>query len=263
MLFFDSPGARFGYMETAPPEGGAGPELVWAPGWGHTAASFAPLAECLAAQTRQILLDYPGMAGLPPPPLHWGTADYADAVVAWLKARPRPAGQKRIWIGHSFGCRVGLQVAARHPGVLDGLFLIAAAGIKRHRPPLQRLKIAARVAHFKVLKRLARLAPSLAEPWKSRLGSADYRAAGPLRPILVRVIQEDLTASLPAITIPVHLVYGAADDDTPPEMGERFARLLPDAQLTILEGFNHHTILTTGRHQLLFQLDHFLKEHVR
>ena len=58
-------------------------------------------------------------------------ADYADAFAEWLSTLPRA---RRIWIGHSFGCRVGLQLAARHPATVDGLFLIAAAGLPRTGP---------------------------------------------------------------------------------------------------------------------------------
>ena len=93
-------------------------ELIWAHGWGHTHQNMLPLAQAMRRSARSILIDFPGFGASPLPPGPWGTADYADAMAEWLGGLP-PA--RRIWIGHSFGCRVGLQLAARHPEILAGL----------------------------------------------------------------------------------------------------------------------------------------------
>src|ERR1051325_11137519 len=100
------------------------PLLVWAHGWGHTHANLLPLAEAMQSSARSVLLDFPGFGASPLPAEAWGTAKYAEACAECLASLP-PG--RRLWIGHSFGCRVGLQLAARHPEAVDGLFLIAAA----------------------------------------------------------------------------------------------------------------------------------------
>ena len=89
-----------------------------------------PLAQAMRRPARSILIDFPGFGASPMPPAPWGTADYADAMAEWLDGLP-PA--RRIWVAHSFGCRVGLQLAARRPATLAGLFLIAAAGLPPQR----------------------------------------------------------------------------------------------------------------------------------
>ena len=151
----------------------------------------------------QINFDFPGF-GNRHPPTDWGTADYADAFARWIATLP-PA--RRIWIGHSFGCRVGLQLAARHPGLIDGLFLIAAAGLPRSRTPFQRLKIRTKIAAFKALKVLPRLGFDTAS-LAAKFGSADYRGAGSMRSILVKVVREDLTETARHVKCPVQLVSG-------------------------------------------------------
>jgi pimeloyl-ACP methyl ester carboxylesterase len=242
------------YLPLGAPLEGAGRHIVWAHGWGQDHRFFLPVAQPVEALGAHTLLDFPGFGRSPPPLAPWGTADYADAIADWLAPLPR---RPRIWVGHSFGCRVGLQLAARHPDAVDGLFLVAAAGLKRARPPLEKLKIAARVRLFKTLRMVARLGIDVAV-LRDRLGSADYRSAGPMRPILVKVIGEDLTEVARGVRCPVVLIYGALDTETPPEIGERLAALIAGAQLHVLPRLDHYTVLTEGSHQLQYQLRQFV-----
>src|SRR5579875_2176145 len=111
-------------MEIGAPAPG-GLHLVWGHGWGQSGAALLPLAEALKAFASSSLIDFPGFGKSANPPETWGTADYADAVAAWL---PTITREKIVWLGHSFGGRVGIQLAARHPQLVKGLVLIASAG---------------------------------------------------------------------------------------------------------------------------------------
>jgi pimeloyl-ACP methyl ester carboxylesterase len=250
---FSVHGAEVSFATLGPPADQAPLQVVWAHGWGQDHRFFVDVARGLDGLGAHTLLDLPGFGRSPPPPGIWGTEDYADAIADWLKTLPR---RPRVWVGHSFGCRVGLQLAARHPDAVDGLFLVAAAGLPRTRSAPERLHLALRVAVFKLLKSLSRLgldAPAL----RQRLGSADYRNAGPMRPIFVKVVREDLSEVARAVRCPVTLVYGALDTETPPEIGERLAALIPGAQLVLLPRLDHYSILTAGSHQLQYQLRQF------
>ncbi len=238
---------------------GADVQFVWGHGWGHSHAQFLSLARSLAQVGPSLLLDFPGFGASPVPNAPWGTADYADAVADWLATQPR---SRRIWVGHSFGCRVGLQLAARHPAAVDGLFLVAAAGLPRRRSLAQRLRFTARRWAYKTGRMMLPEGPAR-ERLRRRFGSADYARAGALRPILVKVIAEDLTTVAREVRCPVALVYGDRDTDTPPEIGERLAKLCPRAALTILQGFDHHDILTEGQHQVVHRLTGFAREIAR
>jgi pimeloyl-ACP methyl ester carboxylesterase len=232
------------------------PLLVWAHGWGHTHRNMLPLAEAGRRLGGSVLLDLPGFGDSPPPPDPWGTEDYADAVAEWLAQRPT---ERRVWIGHSFGCRVGLQVAARHPGLVHGLFLIAAAGLPRNRPLPERIRFAARRWAFRTARLLIPEGPRRAA-LRARFGSADYAKAGLMRPILVKAVTEDLTEVARAVRVPTVLVYGDRDGETPPEIGERLNRLIPQSRMIVLRGFDHWSVLTDGRHQIVQRLSEFMEQ---
>lgn len=234
-------------------------QVVWGHGWGQSGGTLMPLAESLGGFAYSSIVDFPGFGNSPKPPDTWGTAEYADAMAEWLKAEPSHC---RFWVGHSFGGRVGIQLAARHPELLNGLILVASAGIPRRRSFSEKLRVSLRRYSFKIAKRFIAEGPRL-DRLRSRLGSSDYRSAGSLRRILTNVINENLSESAALIRCPVLLVYGDKDSETPPEMGERFNRLIPGSKLIVLHGFDHLTILTEGRHQLVRHIREFMKGNAR
>jgi pimeloyl-ACP methyl ester carboxylesterase len=230
------------------------PTLFWAHGWGQDHHAFEQMIASLEQAGRHVAIDFPGFGRSPPPASAWGTENYADAMAARIK---ESGAGKVIWIGHSFGCRVGLQLAARHPDLVAGLFLIAAAGLKRKRPLPQKIYFKTRVAVFKLLKKMIPLGVS--EEWlKAKFGSADYKNAGPMRAVMVKVINEDLSAIARTIACPVTLVYGENDTETPPEIGRRLATLIPTAELVTLQGQDHYSVLGSGRHMVTALLKKFI-----
>ncbi len=56
------------------------------------------------------------------------------------------------------------------------------------------------------------------------------------------------------------LVFGMNDSETPPEMGERLQKLIPGAELTVLDGQDHYTLLAEGRHQVTPILKRFIEK---
>jgi pimeloyl-ACP methyl ester carboxylesterase len=248
--------AAFAFEETGLPSAPGTPRIVWAHGWGQDRRALKPLAEALSGLGTHLLLDFPGFGESPPPAAAWDTADYADAAADLIATRP-PAGAT-IWVGHSFGCRVGLQLAARHPDAVSGMFLIAGAGLPRRRSLPERVRLGARVRTFKALKRAAPLLGLDVEALRRRFGSADYASAGEMRAILARVVSEDLSDVARHISCPVQLVYGENDTETPPEIGQRLARLIQNAELAVLPRHDHHSVLTSGRHQVLKRLRDFV-----
>jgi len=82
-----------------------------------------------------------------------------------------------------------------------------------------------------------------------RFGSKDYQAAGVLRPVLIRTVNEDLTESATSIACPVLLVWGTDDTETPPWLATKYAELLGDrATLILLPHKDHHLYTGTGAH---------------
>lgn len=232
----------------------AGVTLFWGHGWGQSGAAFADLAAPLSGRYRHLFIDFPGFGDSPLPYGEWGSADYADGcakIISGVKGR-------RIWVGHSFGGKVGIQIAARHPALLDGLYLISAAGLKKKRPLHKKVHFKCRILLFKALKKLA--PPRYHEKLYKTFGSADYRNAGPLRNLFVRIVNEDLSEAARQVKCPVRLIYGENDDETPVEFGERFASMIADSKLFVLKDQDHYSVLAGGRHPVAERLLEFIKE---
>nr|VFK37826.1 MAG: Pimeloyl-ACP methyl ester carboxylesterase [Candidatus Kentron sp. SD]VFK42492.1 MAG: Pimeloyl-ACP methyl ester carboxylesterase [Candidatus Kentron sp. SD]VFK78153.1 MAG: Pimeloyl-ACP methyl ester carboxylesterase [Candidatus Kentron sp. SD] len=231
-------------------------QFIWAHGWGQNHSALLPLARPLKAMGSHYVLDLPGFGQSARPAATWGTKDYARHLAAWLKTLP-PG--KRIWVGHSFGCRVGIQLAAVYPDLVNALFLIGAAGLPRKRTPAQKIRLTVRIYAYKLLRGIL-ISLGISHAWlAARFGSSDYRNAGEMRDILMTVIREDLTDIAPRVSCPVHLIYGENDTQTAPEAGERYVRLMTDSQLTILPMHDHYSVLSDGRHQILAHLKTFAR----
>jgi len=234
---------------------GSLPSIVWGHGWNQSGLSLLPMAESLARFASSRLIDFPGFGSSPRPPGVWGTAEYADCVAGWLESSPP---RQWIWVGHSFGCRVGIQIASRHPGLLSGMVLMAAAGLPRQRTLIERCRLYWRRRAFDIAKLVVAEGPRR-DSLRTRFGSADYQSAASMRPIFVRVVNENLSSVATTVDCPVLLIYGTDDKDTPPEMGRRFQRLIPRAELVVLDRVNHLGLLHEGRHQAVHHIHRFLK----
>ncbi|MFN3700063.1 MAG: alpha/beta fold hydrolase [Alphaproteobacteria bacterium] len=240
------------------------PLIIWGHGWGQSGKAFEALAQSLQALGAHCLLDFPGFGASPKPQDDWSTKDYADAIADHLKqSRLIDRHGKIIWIGHSFGGRVGLQLASHHPDLVGQLIIIAGAGLQRKHSLLQKLKRKTRALIYQSLKKLALLGLLDQDKLFRCYASRDYQNAGEMREIFRNVIREDLTAQAQNISAPTLLIYGENDSETPPEFGERFHRLIKNSQLHILHGQDHYSVLSSGRHQVAGLIDDFVKEHTK
>ncbi|MEM7746969.1 MAG: alpha/beta fold hydrolase [Pseudomonadota bacterium] len=235
--------------------------FVWAHGWGQNRHAMANLAQSLTSLGGHMLIDFPGFGDAPAPGDTWSTADYADFSARLLKTGPTAGNTTgpTVWLGHSFGGRVGIQIAARHPELIDKLVLIAAAGLQRQRSLVEQTRVQSKIYTFKTLKHLAPVLGLDVDKLRNRFGSTDYRNAGAMREILATVVREDLSDVAKDVTCPVLLIYGGKDTETPPEIGKRLADLIPNADLNVLETQDHYSLLGDGRHQVAKRIRDFLQ----
>ena len=225
------------------------PAVVFGHGWGRTYRDFIPVAEALAPVASSYLVDFPGFGDTPRPDETWGTQDYAAHMLDFLKTE---YGLSRfLWVGHSFGGRVGMRIAATQKEAIAHLFLVASAGVPRTRSMLQKLNGRRRGWEFKYRKSMAKGDAEL-QALESQYGSLDYiqsRETG-LRDIFVKTVNEDQTDTLGEITCPTTLIYGGQDHDTPVEVGQKLAAGIPTAELIVCPHYDHISILDRGRHQI-------------
>ena len=75
-------------------------------------------------------------------------------------------------------------------------------------------------------------------------GSADYNAVdGMMRRIFVKVVNEYLETVMPLIKCPVQLIWGAKDSATPLREARVMLRLIPHADLAVIDDAGHYSFL--------------------
>jgi len=230
---------------------GSAPATVLAlPGWMRQRSDFRLVLDGLDA----IALDLPGFAGASPEPPHaMGAAGYADLVAPALDA----CADRLVVIGHSFGGRVAVHLAVKHPTRVAALVLTGTPRLVR--PPSSPEPSASfRAARW--LHRRGLVSDERMEKRRRRTGSDDYRATtGVMRDVLVTVVNEDYEDQLDLLAGPVELVWGDDDTSAPLVGAEGALAVLGErALLTIVPGAGHMTPLSApqalreaiGRHLL-------------
>jgi pimeloyl-ACP methyl ester carboxylesterase len=184
-----------------------------------------------------IALDLPGFGASPPPPEAWGAEAYSEAVAALFEEMESPS----VVLGHSFGGRVAVHLAARRPDAVRALVL---TGVPLLRPGDKNAKVAFAYRMVRRLHRMGVVPEGALDAARQRYGSADYKAAqGVMRQVLVRVVNETYGAQLDAVRCPVHLVWGSDDTVAPLEVAERSLEHLAQGDLVVLPGVGHLTPL--------------------
>ena len=229
-MYIEAAGQKL-YYEQA----GSGDPLLLLHGWGVSGEIFKPLFHRLAEDRLVRVIDFPGFGQSEPPPPDWGSVEYGELINSILDEWD--CGRTDI-IAHSFGARAALRLCVNHPEKINRLVLTGAAGIRpqREAPFFKRL-----------LAKSAKLIGKLGPPgeWAKKIiydkiGSADYLNAGEMRPILVRVVNEDILPLLPKIKHETLLIWGDKDTETPPEMARKMNAGLSGSRLEIIKGAGHY-----------------------
>jgi pimeloyl-ACP methyl ester carboxylesterase len=212
---------------------GEGPPRVLAlHGWGRRGADFNTCLEGLPA----IALDLPGFGASPPPSEVLGAEGYADIVASVLPSFDGPP----VLVGHSFGGRVAVCLAADRPAEVGDLVLTGVPLLRRS--PAKQPPIAYRV--IRMLNEIGLISDERLEAAKHRRGSADYRAAtGIMRDILVKVVNEEYPAQLARLGSHVHMVWGSDDAEVPVAVAERALTMVDRGELEMIDGVGHHVPL--------------------
>ena len=199
-------------------------------GWGR---NHRDLLDCVSGADA-ISADLPGFGSSPAPAVAGGAAAYADAVEPLLTE----CASRVVVMGHSFGGRVGVELAVRHPDAVAALVLCGVPLLRRSDQPTARPALRFRLA--RALHRRRLLGDGTMERMRQQFGSADYRnATGVMRDVLTAVVNETYEAQLSQISQPTELVWGRLDNTVPVEIAERAAQILADARLTVLDDVGH------------------------
>lgn len=212
--------------------------IIFLHGWHSDGMVWAPIAKNLSNSENSIYsLDLPGFGKSERPTPSSTLSSYVDLV----KKFTEKLGIKKFFlVGHSFGGRVGIKLAAKEPKLIKGLVLVNSSGLKK-----KSLKKS-------VLKKLAKLAkpfftPTFMQPLRIRLysiiGAEDYVATPELKETFVNIVNEDLRSLLPDITSRALVVWGREDKEVPLSDGMIMAREIPNAKLEVIENAGHFSFL--------------------
>jgi pimeloyl-ACP methyl ester carboxylesterase len=195
-------------------------KIIFIPGGLNPAKNLETIANLTGLD--YVLLDLPSDADR-------SVADMA----AWVAGQ---IAEPAYIAGHSFGGKVAFATAALYPEKVKGIFVIAGSN---------RGKLI-----FRLLRPLIKLAKRLGFSG-ARFQTADYKNAPPvMKKVMQKTLDFDIVPLLRRIKCPAAFIYGGFDTTTPPALGKKLAAGVSGAEFFLLNGYNHHTIITAGMYQV-------------
>lgn len=201
------------------------PPLVLVHGLGVSGRYMLPALVRLARTRRVYAPDLPGFGRSDKPDGALNVPELADALAAWMRAVGLSTA---VLVGHSFGSLVVLDLASRHPSMVERLVLAAPMGDPRAR------------GAFRHVWRLLLDAPR--EPFSLiPLVVRDYLTTGLVRAArTLRFALDDRTEDkLPRVDVPALVLSGSRDPVVTARWAREAARLLPRGEHVTIEGAAH------------------------
>jgi len=168
----------------------------------------------------------------------WNLDDYLDWFYDFSLSK-----EKFFLLGHSFGGRLAIKFALRHPGKLNGLILVSAAGIKHKKTSFELfLSKIAKVGNefhffpfFSFFRKIF---------YRFIVRKTDYlKTEGVLKETFKKIVAEDLTPFLPQVQIPTLIIWGKNDKITPLEDAYLLKEKIKNSELEVLENAGHSPYL--------------------
>lgn len=207
-------------------------------GWGGSVKSFEGIAKALSDRFRCVLVDFAGFGDTPEPNKIYTLSDYTNDLDALLD---RLNIGECIFIAHSFGGRVAIDyITSERKTKIQGAVLTDSAGLK----PRRNIKYYIKVISYKIKKKLGLDVSSS--------GSSDYKTLSPImKGTFVNIVNEYLDKRLNNIHIPILLVWGDNDKDTPMYMARKMEKCIKGSAIVIFKNRGHFAYLEESRRFIL------------
>lgn len=174
--------------------------VVFLHGWGANADAFMFVAKQLCVKYRMLIVDFAGFGDSDYPPENYGVKEYANDIVKLLEVLNI---NNAMFVAHSFGGRVAIEICANYPHLAEKLVLVDSAGIK----PRRGFRYYCKVAVHKILRKLGR---------SGLKGSSDYNVLpSQMKCVFKRVVNYDQKSILKNIKSPTAVFWGDRDNETP------------------------------------------------
>ncbi len=238
---------RLHLRDTGPREA---PAILFFHGFGSSLHTWEAWASALESTHRVVRFDLPGNGLSDPDP----TGDYSDArSMTLIVAVMDSLGLAKATIaGHSIGGRLAWTFAARHPGRVERLVLVAPDGFAS--PGFEYGRAADVPASLALMRYVLpkplltmSLEPAYADPsvMTPALATRYHEmmlAPGARQAMLARMRQTVLTDPVPplrGIRVPTLLIWGKQDAMIPFANSDDYLGALPNARLSALPGVGH------------------------
>ncbi len=225
-------------LDTRVEVSGGGLPILMVHGWKDSLETFDSLEKELKNDYKIIRLDLPGFGGSEVPKEPWGASEYADFISKTLLKLEEP--ELYAVVAHSMGARIMFNALGRRAVTTEKFIVIAGAGI----PQKKGVKHHGFKALAKGGKVISSVLPkSQQEKLRAKLYKAaksDYLGAGELEDTFKKLVAEDSRRYAPDIHAETLLIYSDNDKQTPPEHGQQFAELIPNAKLVMIGKFGHN-----------------------
>ncbi|MBB4138241.1 alpha/beta fold hydrolase [Microbacterium invictum] len=207
---------------------GGDPTFVLIHGIGMGRGVFGDLIDHLGDTADVVSIDLPGYGEAPEPERVLTMERTADLVAAYLRTH---VGRPAVLVGHSMGAQIVLEVAVRHPLVVERIALLGPSGDPGAR--------SARAQLWRLLRDVAVESPKVIV-----LGGREYVRAGPnLRAKLRAMLTHRPEDVLGRVTVPTLVIRGENDIVVPREWCRAIVRGVPDARLAEIAGHGHETMI--------------------
>jgi pimeloyl-ACP methyl ester carboxylesterase len=195
--------------------------------------------QALAARGRPIAVDVPILDEALAEPSVGGLTEHVRAFLDALEIEAAVVG------GNSLGGHLALELALRHPQRVSGLILTGSSGLfersfSRGVPHVPTTEFV-RQKMEEIFYDATLVTPAWVESVRRTLTT---------RPLARRIVKvarsakrSNLEHRLGQITVPTLVLWGKDDRITPPEVAERFAALVPDAELVFIANCGHAPML--------------------
>lgn len=212
--------------------GDTGEVLLVLPGWRRPISEWVPIAKSLSNRCKVVLLDLPGFDGVTAMPKEvFGVFEYAAFVKKFLE---KLKINRCIVFGHSLGGRLGI-ILATQGNTVEKLILVDSSGIER-----KSLYVKVMHAMKLISSPIFVLLPiSLKNKIRNIVGSQDYKTAGQMRKILVKISNQNLESFLPKIKIPTFIIWGDKDKTLPVSQTKIFKQGIKGSRVRIVWGAGH------------------------
>ncbi|MEK7597211.1 MAG: alpha/beta hydrolase [Patescibacteria group bacterium] len=237
------------YYSVLPGKKSTNKTLVFLHGWGVDSKFwFSLIPELINKNYSLYFLDLPGFGQSQVPNTVYDVDDYKKIVYEFIKK----LGLKSInLIGHSFGGRIALKIAADNPEFLEKVILIGAAGIIHDS---RKKKILTIISKF--IKPIFK--PGFMQPLRKKfyiLIGSEYLENIKLSKIFTKVVMEDLSPFFSRIKKQVLIIWGGNDKITPLDDGKMMNKIIPKSKLIVFEKAGHFSFVD--------QPEEFIKELIK